>query len=48
MNKVEEISETIISEAITSYVNRRKKITIDIPKDHGHDDVITGVSERIT
>ena len=45
MNKVEEISETIISEAITSYVNRRKKITIDIPKDHGHDDVITGVSE---
>ena len=45
MDKAEQISEKIISAAITSYENRRKKVTIDIPKDHGYDDVITGVSE---
>lgn len=45
MDKAAEISEKIICAAITSYENRRKKVTIDIPKDHGYDDVITGVSE---
>ena len=45
MDKASEISEKIICAAITSYENRRKKVTIDIPKDHGYDDVITGVSE---
>jgi anaerobic carbon-monoxide dehydrogenase catalytic subunit len=45
MDKAAEISEKIISAAITSYQDRRKKVTIDIPKDHGYDDVITGVSE---
>lgn len=42
--KEEEISELIIKKAIESYTKRRAKITIDIPN-HGHDDVITGVSE---
>lgn len=46
MEKAEEISNHIIKEAINSYTNRRGKIEIDIPKDHGHDDVITGVSEK--
>ncbi|MDS0527791.1 anaerobic carbon-monoxide dehydrogenase catalytic subunit [Clostridium sp. SHJSY1] len=42
---IEDLSERIINEALESYKNRRSSITIDIPKDHGHDDVITGVSE---
>ncbi|WP_427340288.1 anaerobic carbon-monoxide dehydrogenase catalytic subunit [Caloranaerobacter sp. DY30410] len=46
MNKEEEISEYIINKALESYKNRRGKVKIDIPKDHGHDDVITGVSEK--
>ncbi|AGX42483.1 anaerobic carbon-monoxide dehydrogenase catalytic subunit [Clostridium saccharobutylicum] len=45
MDNAEEISEKIISEALESYKNRRNDITIDIPKDHGYDDVVTGVSE---
>ncbi|NRT90608.1 anaerobic carbon-monoxide dehydrogenase catalytic subunit [Clostridium beijerinckii] len=45
MRNAEEISEKIICEALESYKNRRNNVTIDIPKDHGHDDVITGVSE---
>ncbi len=40
-----EISETIINKAKDSYVKRRGNVTIDIPV-HGHDDVITGVSEK--
>lgn len=46
MDKDAEISEYIINKGFENYKNRRKKITIDIPKDHGHDDVITGVSEK--
>ncbi|CAH2214901.1 anaerobic carbon-monoxide dehydrogenase catalytic subunit [Tepidibacter aestuarii] len=46
IEKAEEISEHIISEALLSYKNRRGDVVIDIPKDHGHDDVITGVSEK--
>ncbi|MBD7910835.1 MULTISPECIES: anaerobic carbon-monoxide dehydrogenase catalytic subunit [Clostridium] len=42
---IEDLSERIINEALESYKNRRNSVTIDIPKDHGHDDVITGVSE---
>lgn len=42
----EEISDYIIDEAVNSYSGRRDKITINIPKDHGYDDVITGVSEQ--
>lgn len=45
MRNAEEISEKIIGEALESYKNRRNNVTIDIPKDHGHDDVVTGVSE---
>lgn len=45
MNDAEEISEKIISEALESYKNRRNTVKIDIPADHGHDDVVTGVSE---
>ncbi|AKL95069.1 acsA carbon-monoxide dehydrogenase catalytic subunit [Clostridium aceticum] len=40
------ISQHIINKALDSFNNRRDKIIIDIPKDHGHDDVITGVSEK--
>ncbi len=46
MDKDAEISEYIINKGFENYKNRRKKIAIDIPKDHGHDDVITGVSEK--
>lgn len=42
----EKISNSIIDEAIKSYSDRRSKIKMNIPKDHGHDDVITGVSEK--
>ena len=45
MEKVEEISNIIIDAALKSYKKRRKLVNIDIPKDHGHDDVVTGVSE---
>lgn len=45
MKNAEEISEKIINEALESYKSRRETIKIDIPKDHGHDDVVTGVSE---
>lgn len=45
MQNADEISEKIISEALESYKNRRNIVKIDIPKDHGHDDVVTGVSE---
>lgn len=44
--KREEISELIIDAALESYVSRRKEVKINIPKDHGHDDVITGISEK--
>lgn len=46
MDKAEDISNYIIEEAIKSYGKRRRNVTIDIPKDHGHDDVVTGVSEK--
>jgi carbon-monoxide dehydrogenase catalytic subunit len=45
-DKAEEISEYIIDEAMKSYSDRRGKVTLDIPNDHGHDDVVTGVSEK--
>ncbi|MFT8313675.1 MAG: anaerobic carbon-monoxide dehydrogenase catalytic subunit [Clostridium sp.] len=45
INDAEKISDTLIEEALNSYKERRGSINIDIPKDHGHDDVITGVSE---
>lgn len=42
----ETISSTIIKESINSFTNRRKNVEINIPSDHGYDDVITGISEN--
>ncbi|MCD2346770.1 anaerobic carbon-monoxide dehydrogenase catalytic subunit [Clostridium guangxiense] len=42
----ENISSTIIDEALKNYSKRRKDVTINIPEDHGYDDVVTGVSEK--
>lgn len=44
--KREEISNYVIDEAIKSYSARRGSVKINVPEDHGHDDVITGVSEE--
>lgn len=44
-DKNEELTRYIIDEAIESYKSRRDKVKINIPKDHGFDDVVTGVSE---
>ena len=41
----ENISKHIINEAVQSYQTRRGTVKINIPMDHGYDDVITGVSE---
>jgi len=41
----EENSERVICEAIESYQQRRKQINVCIPKEHGHDDCVTGLSE---
>lgn len=41
----ENISKHIINEAVQSYQARRGTVKINIPMDHGYDDVITGVSE---
>ena len=38
-------TETILSELAASYKNRRSKVTINIPKDHGNDTTLTGLSE---
>ena len=45
-HQAEELSEQIIEQAVNSYQHRRGEVEIDIPKDHGHDDVVTGVSEN--
>lgn len=41
----EKISEHIIKEALDAYKERRQNIKVNIPRDHGYNDVITGVSE---
>lgn len=41
----EKISEKLIATALDSYKNRRPQIEINIPKDHGNDTTLTGVSE---
>lgn len=43
--KSEKITEHIIREAVNSYKERRNNVIINIPKHHGNDDTITGVSE---
>ncbi|MBM7557558.1 carbon-monoxide dehydrogenase catalytic subunit [Halanaerobacter jeridensis] len=45
-HQAEELSDEIMKQAINSYQSRRGEVEIDIPKDHGHDDVVTGVSEN--
>lgn len=42
----ENITNHIIAKAIESYSNRRDKIEINLPKNHGDDNSITGVSEE--
>lgn len=39
-------SETILNMAVESYKARRPKVDIKVLENHGHDDVITGVSEK--
>ena len=44
--KAEELTDEIIAQAVSSYQQRRGEVEVDIPKDHGHDDVVTGLSEK--
>lgn len=39
------ITNRVVDEALNSYVNRRDKVEIHVPEDHGNEDTITGVSE---
>lgn len=39
------ITNRVVEEALNSYVNRRDKVEIHVPEDHGNEDTITGVSE---
>lgn len=41
----ENISLYVIEEGINSYKNRRNKIKINMPANHGNDDTLTGISE---
>jgi len=41
----EKISSYVIEEAIKSYQNRRDKVVINIPENHGNDNTLTGISE---
>jgi carbon-monoxide dehydrogenase catalytic subunit len=42
----EAITDNVIGEALKSYSSRRKNVKMNIPMDHGFDDVVTGVSEN--
>ncbi|MDR3595900.1 anaerobic carbon-monoxide dehydrogenase catalytic subunit [Clostridium sp.] len=42
----EVITDNVIGEALKSYSSRRKNVKMNIPMDHGFDDVVTGVSEN--
>ncbi len=41
----EKITDYVMKSALDSYKERRGKVELNIPKDHGHDDVVTGLSE---
>ncbi|QTL97457.1 anaerobic carbon-monoxide dehydrogenase catalytic subunit [Iocasia frigidifontis] len=41
-----ELADEIIDRAVNSYQQRRDQVEIQIPVEHGYDDVITGVSEN--
>lgn len=45
-NGNEKLTSYIISEALKSYKSRRNNVEIRISREHGDDDVLTGVSER--
>ena len=45
-DKFDEIDHRLINEAVEAYKERRGNVTIDIPKDHGYDESLTGVSEK--
>ncbi|MDU2198928.1 MAG: anaerobic carbon-monoxide dehydrogenase catalytic subunit, partial [Peptostreptococcaceae bacterium] len=45
-NKYDEIDMKLINEALESYKSRRSQVQIDIPKDHGYEESLTGVSEK--
>ena len=45
-NKYDEIDMKLINEALESYKSRRSQVQIDIPKDHGYEKSLTGVSEK--
>ena len=45
-DKFDEIDHRLINEAVEAYKARRGNVTIDIPKDHGYDESLTGVSEK--
>ncbi|SCI34182.1 MULTISPECIES: anaerobic carbon-monoxide dehydrogenase catalytic subunit [unclassified Romboutsia] len=45
-NKYDEIDMKLINEALDSYKTRRGSVQIDIPKDHGYEESLTGVSEK--
>ncbi|MCY6355654.1 anaerobic carbon-monoxide dehydrogenase catalytic subunit [Clostridium sp. ZS2-4] len=42
----ENITSHIINKAVESYKNRRNKITINVPENHGDDNSLTGISEN--
>ncbi|NFF61256.1 anaerobic carbon-monoxide dehydrogenase catalytic subunit [Clostridium botulinum] len=42
----ESITNYIINKALNSYTNRRNKIKVNLPKNHGDDNSITGISEE--
>lgn len=45
-NNYDEIDMKLINEALHSYNKRRGNVQIDIPKDHGYEKSLTGVSEK--
>ena len=45
-NKYDEIDMKLINEALESFKSRRSKVQIDIPRDHGYEESLTGVSEK--
>ncbi|RDY25533.1 anaerobic carbon-monoxide dehydrogenase catalytic subunit [Romboutsia weinsteinii] len=44
-DNIDEITSNLINQAVKSYKDRRGTVEIDIPKDHGYEQSLTGVSE---
>lgn len=45
-DNIEAISTELINKSLESYKERRSTVEIDIPKDHGYEQSLTGVSEK--